>query len=100
MCHLCPSEPWNRFYVVANRDARTIKIGATANRFWLRLADHRRNGYTEIIRKLATPSARIIETAVLDALRVAEILPVQGKEYFDLSALPVILDVADGWDAA
>jgi hypothetical protein len=38
-----------------------------------------------------------IERAVLAALRLAEIRPVRGREYYDGAALAVVLDVADNY---
>ncbi|MGH7743214.1 MAG: hypothetical protein ACREQ5_00120 [Candidatus Dormibacteria bacterium] len=54
-----------------------------------------------MIRKItAMADAADLERTVLATLRLAEIAPIQGREYYDISALPVILDVADHWPVA
>ena len=41
--------------------------------------------------------ARDTEDAVRSALAMAGQKPVSGREYFDISSLGLILDVADSW---
>jgi hypothetical protein len=38
-----------------------------------------------------------IESTVLSTLALAEVIPVKGLEYHDISALAIVLDVADNW---
>jgi hypothetical protein len=38
-----------------------------------------------------------LESSVLATLRLAEIKPVHGREFYDISALGVILDIVDHW---
>jgi hypothetical protein len=42
-------------------------------------------------------AAAEIEIAARAALRLARIKPIRGREYFDGSALAVVLDVADNY---
>jgi hypothetical protein len=65
-----------------------------------RLGEHRRAGYTAVeyvVTSLPGTVALDTEKAVQSALADAGERPVQGKEYFDISCLPLILDVASGW---
>jgi hypothetical protein len=88
-------------YVVANPVLGRVKFGVTSGDPRGRLADHRRAGYTEIMRVCCDlPTAAVLERHVQTTLRDARIPPVQGREYYDLSALPVVLDVVDGWAPA
>lgn len=38
-----------------------------------------------------------IEAAARAALTLAEVMPAKGLEYYDVSALAIVLDVADNW---
>ena len=40
-----------------------------------------------------------MESAVLAALRLADIMPVRGREYYDSDALALVLDVVDNYPA-
>jgi hypothetical protein len=87
-------------YVVAHSSDPRVKFGITSGDPGGRLGVHRRNGYTSVIRVvtgLPGTLAPETETAILSALRDAGERPVRGREYFDISCLPLILDVADGW---
>lgn len=89
------------FYVVSNSSLNRTKLGVTFGDAKHRLRSHRRAGYQSVIRKItAMADAADLERTVLATLRLAEIAPIQGREYYDISALPVILDVADHWPVA
>ena len=90
---------WDRFYVVTNPSAARVKLGVTSGDFCPRLRRHRAAGYVEVIRLHEVVDAGALERAALETLRLAEFKPIKGREYFDLSALPVILDVVDHWCA-
>ena len=38
-----------------------------------------------------------IQSAARATLALAEVIPVKGWEYYDISALAIVLDVADNW---
>ena len=68
-----------------------------------RLGVHAAQGYTEVIRLvtgLPGTSALDVENAVKSALALAGEKPVRGREYFDISCVALILDVADSWLSA
>jgi hypothetical protein len=46
---------------------------------------------------MESPRAKILEDEVLNTLKLAGIAPVRGREYFDISALPLILDIVDNY---
>jgi formylmethanofuran dehydrogenase subunit E len=97
ICRICAGQAWDRFYVVTNPSAAVVKLGVTSGDFRPRLGRHRAAGYVEVLRLREVPDADALERAALETLRLAEFEPVKGREYFDLSALPVILDVVDHW---
>ncbi|MGH3233147.1 MAG: hypothetical protein ACRDOH_07805 [Streptosporangiaceae bacterium] len=100
ICRVCAGKSWDAFYVVADQAAGRIKFGITSGDVRPRLAFHRGQGYREVIRALtALPgtTAPDIERAVRAALRLAGIQSVRGREYYDVSALALVLDVADNY---
>lgn len=97
LCRRCQGKSWDVFYVVTNPTAGRVKFGVTSNDERIRLAAHRRAGYTEVVRvHTDLPDADALERHIVGTLRDAGVPPVQCREYHDLSALPVILDVTDG----
>ena len=98
ICRACVRALWDTFYVVTNDALGRVKFGVTASDARIRLGAHRRNGYGSVVRTMeGLPSAPVLERSVLATLRLAGIPPIQGREYFDVAAIPVILDVADHW---
>jgi hypothetical protein len=100
ICRVCAGKSWDAFYVVVDRDAGRIKFGITSGDVRPRLTVHRGQGYREVIRALTGlpgTTAPDIERAVRGALRLAGIQPVRGREYYDASALALVLDVADNY---
>lgn len=98
VCRFCTGAIWDAFYVVTSTDA--VKFGITTGDPRPRLRIHARQGLKSVAR-LATglpgitaPSA---EAAVKAALALAGEKPLQGREYFDISCLALVLDVADSW---
>lgn len=95
---MCACREWDAFYVVVASQA--VKFGITSGDGRLRLRTHALHGYTEVVR-LATglPGSVAIDTedAVKSALALARERPIRGKEYFDVSRLALVLDVADSW---
>lgn len=98
VCRLCAGHIRDAFYVVAAADKGRLKFGVTSGDPRRRLASHKRAGYTEIIRlitDLPDWAAMRTETACREALRLAGAKPIRGREYFDGSALALVLDIAD-----
>lgn len=101
VCLACARKTWDAFYVVVNRSHSRVKFGITAGHGRRRLGDHRSAGYSDVVLlAIDQPDAAQIERAVIGALANAGVLPVKGREYFDVSALPLVLDVAAGWVTA
>jgi hypothetical protein len=95
-CRACSVSNWTAFYVCVNRERHWCKFGVSAQPE-RRLRVHARQGFTEVVmlrENLADPLA--LENAVRFALELAGEEPVQGREYFDVSTLATILDVAEG----
>jgi hypothetical protein len=90
---------WDAFYLVTSDVA--AKVGVTSGNPRARLADHRRDGYSVVVRLLSgLPDglAHALECDVLRTLKLAGCQPLSPhREYFDISALPVMLDVVDNY---
>lgn len=98
ICRTCAGKAWDAFYVVTSSTQERAKFGVTSGDLRRRLRAHQRNGYDEAVRTIETiDDAHELETAVLATLRLAAIKPVHGREYYNLDALPVILDIVDHW---
>jgi hypothetical protein len=101
ICRKCECRIWDVFYVVVNEVTQTAKFGITSNDARRRLGRHRADGFGTVIMTIdGLADAPDLEQAVLRALRLAEFAPARGREYFDVAALPVILDIAGNWPAA
>lgn len=100
ICRECAYKTWDVFYVVAHKSEAQVKFGISNLDGRVRLRNHRGYGYTNIVRLvtgLPGRLARDTEDAVRSALALAGEQAVQGREYFDVSCLALILDVADSW---
>jgi hypothetical protein len=100
ICRLCKYKNWNVFYIVTHATSARVKFGITSGDPRPRLREHRRAGYGHVeylAANLAETMALETENAVRSALALAGARPVRGREYFDISCLPLILDVAFGW---
>ena len=98
ICRFCAGKQWDAFYVVTSPEE--VKFGITSGDPNPRLADHARTGHCEVIRAftdLPGTMAPDTEAAVMAALKLAGERPVRGKEYFDISCLALVLDVADSF---
>lgn len=97
-CWTCKGQRWDVFYVVTS--PLEVKFGITSGDPAGRLREHARHGFTVVIRTIeALPGATAFEAerAVKSALALAGERPTRGKEYFGISCLALILDVADSW---
>ena len=100
VCRRCSHRDWDVFYVVTGQEAHTVKFGITSGTGAQRLNTHRKKGYETVefmLTSLPGRMAQDIEKAVKATLQLAGTSPVKGREYFDISALAVILDVAAGY---
>lgn len=86
--------PPDAFYVV--RGCGVVKPGITSGTLNKRLADHRRDGLTDVLFSRASMPdglARAAETAVLRSLRQLGAAPVRGNEYFADTWTDVVLQL-------
>lgn len=98
LCRACAWSLCNAFYVVENRDLDSVKIGITNGDGRDRVLTHARSGFNVVLRSLSgLADAAALELHVLKTLKAAGFKPVRGREYFDRSALAVILDIVDNW---
>jgi len=98
VCRVCRSGVADAFYVVTGSPG--VKFGITTGQRRHRLQVHAACGYTEVARLVTgLPGTMALDTenAVKSALALAGEKPVRGREYFDISCLALILDVADSW---
>jgi hypothetical protein len=98
VCRVCAGRAWDVFYVVTGPDG--LKFGITSGDPRPRLVDHRRDGYTDVVRLhtgLAGTSALDLETELKRLLKALDVLPVRGREYFPASVLRPVLAVVDEW---
>ncbi|HMH94739.1 MAG TPA: hypothetical protein VK586_27100 [Streptosporangiaceae bacterium] len=98
-CRFCAAAgEWDAFYVVTGNGV--VKFGITTGDPRPRLHVHEVNGYGDVVRLATDLPATValdMENAVKAALADAREMPVRGREYFDISCLALILDVADSW---
>lgn len=99
-CGACKGKVWDAFYVVHNVEASTVKFGITSGNPKPRLADHRRAGFTAVLRVFAglpEGEARGLEQQLLKVLHCAGVQPLQRREYFPDATLNVVLPFVDEW---
>jgi hypothetical protein len=100
ICHTCAHRVWDAFYVVRRPGTDTLKFGITSGSPRARLADHARDGFTDVLRSAAglpTGEAKSLEDELRLLLRCAGVVPVRGREYFSDAVAPVVLSVVDEW---
>jgi len=100
ICLICAGRDHTAFYVVEHESEPIVKFGITGQDGQGRLRWHRWDGYTKchmLVTALPSGAAKATEDAVRGALALAREKPVRGREYFDVSCLGLILDVAGPW---
>lgn len=100
LCLHCVGKIWNAFYVVQDARTATVKFGITSGDPKARLADHRRNGFSTVLRTftgLADGEAKQLEDELKLQMRCAGVQPVRGAEYFSDAVLNVLLPFVDSW---
>lgn len=101
ICRTCAYKVWDVFYVVVNDEACAVKFGVTSHDARARLRYHQADGFSRVIRTISDfPDAFPLERAILAMLRASQTSPLRGREYYDIGALPAIIDAVDGWLAA
>jgi hypothetical protein len=103
ICTRCAHGAHTVFYVLEHESRPAVKFGITARDGRKRLRFHQGDGFTTarmFVTGLPDGVAADTEKAVIAALALAGDKPVRGREYFDISCLPLIIDVASGWLAA
>lgn len=99
-CAACKNKVFDVFYVVTNPDAGVLKFGVTSGDPAPRLRDHRKHGYSEVVRLfrgMGQGEAATLERELLRLMACGSVPPVKGREYFPLTALNTVLYVADEW---
>jgi hypothetical protein len=98
ICRFCAGSEWDAFYIVTG--SGVVKFGITTGNGQRRLAVHASKGLANVV-YLAVALPRLLaldaENAVKAALADAGEKPVRGREYFDISTLALIDDVASSW---
>jgi hypothetical protein len=98
LCRRCSGRFWDAFYVVTSPYA--IKFGITSGDPRPRLSNHAQAGFVTVERLLTDLPGSIApetEAAVISALALAREEPIRGREYFDISCLALVLDIADSF---
>lgn len=97
ICRACAGTAWDVFYVVTDPGRSRLKLGITSGDPRPRLADHAANGFTAVsllLKELPGDTAPRLEATALATLRLAGKTPVRGREYFDLGALGLVMEIA------
>lgn len=97
VCRICSGRAWDVFYIVTNPASGEVKFGISTGSGKPRLRVHTRDGFTTVLHlTIGLPAGAALEheTRVLRELHAAGHRPVRGREYFDASALPLILNLA------
>jgi hypothetical protein len=103
VCLACAGQAHTVFYVLGHEAKPIVKFGISSHDGRARMRKHRMGGYTKphlLVTELPEGVARRAEDAVRAALGAAGERPVRGREYFDVSCLALILDVAGSWLSA
>lgn len=101
VCRYCAGKNWDAFYVVTGSEV--VKFGITSGDPRPRLRIHAAEGIAQVtllMTGLPSTVAPDTENAIKAALALAGEKPVRGREYFDISCLALVLDVADSWLSA
>lgn len=94
MCPKCAHREFTVVYVVRCPSTECVKFGITSGNSQLRLNQHYRAGYTEVVRLWTEVlEAYDIEQEIKKYLALLGHKPVRGREYFKGAALNGILDV-------
>ena len=94
VCRFCAGKGWDVYYIVVNDEEEIVKFGITSGNPRARLGYHRNRGFLRAVLVTATPLALKVETETKNVLRAAGVRPVKGREYFPLSALDEVVQVA------
>ena len=98
ICRFCAGSEWDAFYIVTGNGI--VKFGITTGKGHHRLAFHAAKGLANVVHLVTDLPGTVAldaENAVKAALAIAGERPARGREYFDVSCLALILDVASSW---
>jgi hypothetical protein len=98
ICRYCVSKIWDTFYVVRHDTHPWVKFGITSGDPKPRLGDHRRTGYSIILglfTDLPGTIAPDLERELIRALKYEGYYCLRGREYYELEALPRIVEVVN-----
>ncbi|MFJ9123463.1 hypothetical protein ACIRJS_05220 [Streptomyces sp. NPDC102340] len=98
ICRRCAGKIWDVFYVVQDPDAGQVKFGITSGDPRPRLRYHSADGFripVRVIRDLPDDFAPDLETLIRFNLADQGVKPVRGREYFPISATPLVLSVVE-----
>lgn len=98
VCMTCRGAHWDTFYVVQSPETGIVKFGVTTTLQSDRLATHRRNGFTNVLRLFTNLPDGVAREAELGAERTLAdrgFRPVRGREYFPGAAVTDVLDLVD-----
>jgi hypothetical protein len=100
ICRICAYKVWDVFYIVANDAAGAVKFGITSYDPRARLRFHRADGFDRVITTITgMPTAPELERTVITSLRASGVTALTGREYFSISALPLMLCIVEDWCA-
>lgn len=94
ICRRCAGKIWDAFYVV--QGPAIVKFGITSGNPRPRLQAHARDGLTVqalVITDLPGDFAPELETSIRLALADEGMRPVRGREYFPITATPLIVSI-------
>ena len=97
ICRICAGHVWDIFYVVTNPSASRVKFGITSGNPKPRLQAHARRGYRQVVRLIQYPNARQIEQYAMSELDSQCFYPIEGREYYNISALGAIFKIVDSY---
>lgn len=96
ICRACKGKKWDVFYVVSG--AYVVKFGVTSGNPAKRLSDHASKGLRTVHRvAVELPEGRAVwyENQLMAGLTNLGVNPAQGREYFHLSELELVLSFVD-----
>lgn len=101
VCRPCSLNRQDVFYIVSSHDK--VKFGITSGSPDARLREHRSQGFDvveAVWEGLEPGAARELEDELLLQLKLSQVSPVRGREYFPIAALNSIAGFASCWLSA
>ncbi|WP_185303031.1 GIY-YIG nuclease family protein [Streptomyces finlayi] len=98
ICRRCTGKVWDVFYVVQDLGTGCVKFGITSGDPRPRLRNHSAAGFrtqVRVVPDLPGDFAPNLENFIRLTLADECVKPVRGREYFPISATPLILSIAE-----